>query len=70
MTIDTSIIFEVVFPMRCVYCSGDECAAAPKQDLYYKPSEEELKRFCESENFKNCPRLQAFQDHLRVQSRP
>ena len=44
--------------MKCIYfdntCSGD-------RHIPYDPSEEDKKKYCESYDFRTCPRFQAFQ---------
>lgn len=45
------------------------CEAAPLPRLNYKPNEEEKKKFCESESFRNCSRHMAFLDYLRAKAK-
>ena len=53
----------------CGYFVEGDCVAQPfaMGGHYYKPTEEEKKRFCENENeFKVCPRFTAYQEHLKA----
>ena len=40
--------------MECVFFTGTNCKGTRAHE--YTPSEEELKQYCQSDNFKNCPR--------------
>ena len=63
-------------PVDCIYLNGDECRAQPYSQrvkgamegmLFYKPNEEDKKRFCQlASQFKECPRFVAYQNHLRA----
>jgi len=54
----------------CIYLVKDECRAQPfvaGDRAYYKPTEDEKKGICkEAGQFRMCPRLQAYQAHLRA----
>lgn len=55
----------------CIYLFKDKCRAQPivdKEEGYYKPTDEDRKRFCSmrANEFRACPRFQAYQDHLRA----
>lgn len=56
--------------MDCIYFDQGECRAVPylpKYKEYYKPTEEEQKKYCKDlRNFRACPRLQAYQTHLKA----
>jgi hypothetical protein len=53
--------------MRCIYFSGKECHATPPgPGLSYQPNDEEKKNYCDSLEFKSCPRLVAFVEYLQA----
>ena len=52
--------------MRCIYSNGVTCfAGVPNFRTEYKPTEEELKELCNSNNFSECPRYKAVLDILK-----
>ena len=54
-------------PMQCIYLSGGHCMAEPIRSSMldpYKPTEEDQKALCITSDFDECPRFEAFQDHL------
>jgi len=57
--------------MNCIYLNCDKtpacyCHAQPIRQgevvAYYKPTEDELKKYCQIEDFDSCPRFEAFQN--------
>ena len=57
--------------MNCIYLSTSVCQAQPipfkARTMFYTPTEEEQKEFCKNkENFQECPRYVAYQQHLKI----
>ncbi len=56
--------------MRCIYFGGDGiCYANPPLPIgagHYKPEGETRKKFCETNDFKNCPRFTAIHQYLNA----
>ncbi|MGA2626035.1 MAG: hypothetical protein ABSF63_03110 [Candidatus Bathyarchaeia archaeon] len=60
--------------LDCVYLLEDYCTAqqtaiagrSPGLAGYYEPTVTELKAFCNSGAFINCPRFKAYQAHLKL----
>jgi hypothetical protein len=57
--------------MQCIYFDGAKCLAHPPRDcLVYKPDNEEEKKLCQSDQFKNCARYGAFIEYLQAMVKP
>lgn len=51
--------------MQCIYLESDTCRAQPLPRIaWYKPSESEMKEFCKTAKFVQCPRLAMYERFL------
>jgi hypothetical protein len=56
-------------PLECIYFIDNECRAqlnTDKAGKCYAPTEEDQTSYCKDEEFPDCPRFIAYQDHLRA----
>jgi hypothetical protein len=55
--------------VECIYFIGGECRAqlnTEKTGKCYAPTEEDQQSYCKDEDFLDCPRLEAYQTHLKA----
>ena len=56
--------------MDCIYlnCKDNECLCHARVQGVdpWKPDEETIKKYCKISEFRNCPRLLTYQEHLEV----